>query len=652
MSPKATSSAAAALDELVDASRAIGSDPSLVLHGGGNTSVKAEWIDITGRVVDALYVKGSGWDLGTIERPGFTPLPLARLHELLDLEVLSDPDMMRELSAARLDPLAPQPSVESLLHAFLPYRAVLHSHADVILAITNLVDGEARVRAVFGNSVVVVPYVMPGFDLAREVRATWARDATDDTIGMVLMNHGLFAFGDSCAEALARHESLIGAARAYLDSVPRADRAVASAEPCTCSVELASLRKHMSRLAGRPMIMTRHTDDPVMSFVQRTNLADIATRGPLTPDHVIRTKRIPMVGRDLDRYADDYRAYFDANEHRARTPIAMLDPAPRVVLDAELGMVTVGQTAKDAAIAADVYRHTMRVIEVCEDLLGGWRPLPAHHLFDVEYWNLEQAKLRLAGPPPPLAGRVAVVTGAASGIGRACAAALLAAGAAVVGLDRSRDVTATFAGAAWLGIAVDVTNEKQHTAALETAIDRFGGIDIAVLAAGIFGPTMSLAHLDADAWSSVQAVNVEAVAFGLKALHPFLALSPVGGRVVLIGSKNVPAPGAGAATYSASKAAMTQLARVAALEWAPDSIRVNVVHPDAVFDTALWNDELIEQRAASYGLSVEQYKSRNLLKMEVASDTVARGVVALVDDTFAATTGAQIAIDGGSDRTL
>jgi rhamnose utilization protein RhaD (predicted bifunctional aldolase and dehydrogenase)/NAD(P)-dependent dehydrogenase (short-subunit alcohol dehydrogenase family) len=652
MSHHATSAATTALEELVGASRVIGSDPSLVLHGGGNTSVKAEWTDITGRVVDALYVKGSGWDLGTIERPGFTPLPLSRLHELLELEELSDPDMMRELSAARLDPSAPQPSVESLLHAFLPYRAVLHSHADVILTLTNLVDGEARVRAAFGNSVVVVPYVMPGFDLAREVRATWARDATDDTIGMVLMNHGLFAFGDSCAEALARHESLIGAANAYLDSVPRANRAVATGEPCRCSVELATLRKHMSTLAGRPMILTRHTDDRTMAFVRRTDVVDIATRGPLTPDHVIRTKRIPLVGRDLDRYADDYRAYFVANEHRARTPIDMLDPAPRVILDAELGMVTAGQTAKDAAIAADVYRHTMQVIEDCEDRLGGWRPLPAHHLFDVEYWDLEQAKLRLAGQPPPLAGRIAVVTGAASGIGRACAAALLATGAAVVGLDRSQDVTATFAGPAWLGIAVDVTSEEQHIDALKAAVDRFGGIDIAVLAAGIFGPTMPLADLDTDAWSSVQAVNVEAVAFGLKALHPFLASSPVGGRVVLIGSKNVPAPGTGAAAYSASKAAMTQLARVAALEWAPDSIRVNVVHPDAVFDTALWNDELLEQRAASYGLSVEQYKRRNLLKMEVTSDTVAQGVVALVGDTFAATTGAQIAIDGGSDRTL
>jgi rhamnose utilization protein RhaD (predicted bifunctional aldolase and dehydrogenase)/NAD(P)-dependent dehydrogenase (short-subunit alcohol dehydrogenase family) len=640
------------VNALVTASRTIGSDPSLVLHGGGNTSVKAPWVDITGRTIEALYVKGSGWDLGTIERPGFTPLPLARLHELLELKTLSDPDMMRELSAARLDPSAPQPSVESLLHAFLPHRAVLHSHADVILTLTNLDDGETHVRAAFGSSVIVVPYVMPGFDLAREVRATWARDATADTIGMVLMNHGVFAFGDSCTQALERHKSLIAAAHSHLANVPAATRTAAQGAPCRCAVELATLRRQMSALAGKPLIVTRHSDDATMAFVQRYDLADIATRGPLTPDHVIRTKRVPLVGRDLEGYAADYRAYFNAHANRARTPITMLDPAPRVVLDAAFGMLTAGPTAKDAAIAADVYRHTMQVIETCEDRLGGWRPLPAQHLFDVEYWDLEQAKLRLAGAPAPLAGQIAVVTGAASGIGRACAAALLKAGAAVVGFDRSTDVTSAFATPAWLGIAIDVTNEEHHAAAIEQVIDRFGGIDIAVLAAGIFGPSMPIAQLERDAWNTVQSVNVEAIAFGLKALHPFLTLSPVGGRVVLVGSKNVPAPGASAAAYSASKAAMTQLARVAALEWAPDNIRVNVVHPDAVFDTALWSDELLAQRAASYGLTVEQYKRRNLLKMEVTSDIVARGVVQLVGDAFVATTGAQIAIDGGSDRTL
>lgn len=641
-----------ALDELVLASRLLGGDDSLVLHGGGNTSVKAPWRDITGSTVDAIYVKGSGWDLATIDRPGFAPMPIDRLSALLELETLSDPDMMRELLAARLDPDAPAPSVESLLHAFLPYTAVMHSHADVIVTLTNLQDGEKRIRGVFGDDVVVVPYVMPGFDLAREVRTTWPKQAHDRTIGMVLMNHGLFTFGSSCKEAYERHTILIERVQQYLDSLPAAQRKQVASTPCSCALELARMRKQLSEAAGKPMIVRRHTNDRAMSFVARPDLSSLATRGPLTPDHVIRTKRLPLVGRDVTAFVDGYRRYFEDNKHRARTEITMLDPAPRVVLDAQWGMLTAGSSAKDAEIAADIYHHTIDVLTTAEDQLGGWTPLEAHHLFDVEYWDLEQAKLRRAAKPQPFTGQVAVVTGAASGIGKACAAALLARGAAVVGLDVSSEIVNSFAGAAWRGIVADVTDASTQERALELAVDTFGGVDIAVLSAGIFGRTMPLADLDLDEYARVMRINLDATALSLKMLHPFLVESPVGGRVVLVGSKNVLAPGAGAAAYSSSKAAATQLARVAAIEWAKDGIRVNTVHPDAVFDTALWNDEVLANRAASYGMTVEQYKTRNLLKMEITSAQVAETVAQLVSPAFAATTGAQIAVDGGSERTL
>jgi rhamnose utilization protein RhaD (predicted bifunctional aldolase and dehydrogenase)/NAD(P)-dependent dehydrogenase (short-subunit alcohol dehydrogenase family) len=641
-----------ALDELVLASRLLGSDQSLVLHGGGNTSVKAPWHDITGDVVDAIYVKGSGWDLATIERPGFAPMPLPRLHALLALDSLADPDMVRELSAARLDPAAPQPSVEALLHAFLPHRSVLHSHADLILTLTNLRDGDARVRKVFGDRVVVVPYVMPGFDLARAVVERWSAEAHDGTIGMVLMAHGLFTFGESSREAYDRHRELIQLAEHHVAAAPAAEQAAARAVPHACAVELAQLRAELSHVAGKPMIVTRHTDPATMQFVSRPDLADLAARGPLTPDHVIRTKRLPLVGRDVEQFATDYRRFFETNQHRSRMPVTMLDPAPRVVLDPEWGMLTVGATATDASIAADVYHHTMSVLATCEDRLGGWAPLTEDHLFDVEYWDLEQAKLRRGGAAPMLAGQVAYVTGAASGIGRACAQALLANGAAVVGIDRSPAVADAFRGAAWHGVAADVTDTDEQLAAIEAGVERFGGVDIAVLAAGIFGRTATVADLDPGEWRSVMSVNVDAVAHALSVLQPLLARSPVGGRVVMIGSKNVHAPGAGAAAYSASKAAMTQLARVAALEWAADGIRVNTVHPDAVFDTGLWNPDLLAERAAKYGMTVEQYKQRNLLRTEVTSDLVGAMVLQLVGPAFAATTGAQIAVDGGNERTL
>ena len=650
--PIGTGSDVDAIDECVRGSRLLGADKSLVLHGGGNTSIKATWIDITGETIDALYVKGSGWDLATIERAGFTALPMKRLLALGELTALSDTDMMRELSAARLDPNAPQPSVEALLHAFLPHRAVQHSHADLILTLTNLADGDDVVRKVFGDRVVVVPYVMPGFDLAHAVAAQWASDAHSGTVGMVLLNHGLFTFADTTAEAYRLHLELIGLAKAHLDSVPAAEVKAASAVPHVCAAELAELRRKLCLVAKKPMIVTRHTDPATLRFVSRADLADLATRGPVTPDHVIRTKRVPLVGRDIDTYADEYASYFVANRDRARTEISMLDAAPRIILDPELGMLTIGSTAKDAQIAADIYRQSMVVMTNCEDLLGGWKPLAPGHLFDVEYWDLEQAKLRMGAAPAVFAGQIAIVTGAASGIGKACAAALLARGAAVIGFDRSPEVTSTFSGPNWFGQCVDVTNQPQQLEAIEAGVQRFGGVDIAVLAAGIFGSSAPIAQLDSAIWRSVMAVNLDAAATAMTALHPLLALSPVGGRLVLVGSKNVHAPGAGAAAYSSSKAAITQFARIAAMEWAGDGIRVNTVHPDAVFDTGLWNPELLAERAAKYGLTVEQYKARNLLGVEVTSEKVGRLVAELCGDTFSCTTGAQIHIDGGSDRTL
>ncbi len=640
------------LAECVHGSRLIGSDPALVLHGGGNTSVKHGFTDITGRVIDALYVKGSGWDLATIEIEGFAALPLDRLRELVALDELSDEDMVRELSAARLDPAAPQPSVEALLHALLPHRAVLHSHADVIVTLTNTPGGGQLVRDLYGDRVVVVPYVMPGFDLARAAAQLWSEQAHGGTTGMVLLDHGLFTFADTTREAYQRHADLIDLAERWLDE--HAPPAAPSDErlPSVDPVGLAGLRQRISEVAGRPMIVSRHAGPAVARFVGRPDLADVACRGPLTPDHVIRTKRLPMVGTDVDAYAEAYRSEFEAHRHRGRGDLRMLDPAPRVVLDRSLGMLAVGPTAGAARIAADIYEHTMPVIERAEDHLGGYVALDPADLFDVEYWELEQAKLRRAGPAPELAGSVAIVTGAASGIGRACAAALLARGAAVAGLDLDPDVGDAFGGEAWHGITVDLTDADAQAAAVAGVVERYGGVDIVVAAAGIFGGSAPIAALTAEAWRAVQAVNVDAVALLLAAVHPLLARSPVGGRVVLIGSKNVAAPGRGAAGYSASKAALTQLGRVAALEWASDGIRVNVVHPDGVFDTGLWTDELLTERAANAGLSVEEYRTRNLLGVEVTSATVAAAVAALCSDAFAATTGAQVPIDGGNERTV
>ncbi len=633
-------------------SRLLGRESSFVLHGGGNTSVKDPWSDITGRRVEALHVKGSGWDLATIEPAGFTPLRMERLHELLELDVLTDRAMAQELAAARLDPAAPSPSVESLLHAYIPFTAVQHSHADVIVALTNTANGEANVREVFGDEVVVVPYVMPGFDLARTVRELWPDQYHSDTTGMVLLNHGLFTFADTTRAAFDRHMDLIVRAQRWLADRPAPEDAP-PAEPLEPAPRrVSALRRELSEVAGRPMIVRQHVDSAVAGFVARPDLGEIATRGPLTPDHVIRTKRVPMVGTDVGGYAEAYRGYFDRNRSRTTQELSMLDPAPRVVLDPELGMLTAGATVKDSGIAEDIYRHTIEVLPAVEGRLGGYVALGEGDIFDVEYWDLEQAKLRRAGQPPAMAGQVAVVTGAASGIGRACARALLDAGAAVVGVDLDPSVATTFDADAYLGLERDVTDGAAITTAIGAGVTQFGGIDVLVVGAGVFPASELIADLDDEQWRRAMSVNVDSVSALLREAHPYLCDSPATGRVVIIGSKNAPAPGPGAAAYSASKAALTQLARVCALEWAPDGIRVNVVHPDAVFDTGLWTPELIAERASKYDMTPDEYKTRNLLRTEVRAATVAAATVALCGPAFAATTGAQIPIDGGSDRVI
>jgi rhamnose utilization protein RhaD (predicted bifunctional aldolase and dehydrogenase)/NAD(P)-dependent dehydrogenase (short-subunit alcohol dehydrogenase family) len=632
------------LEQCVYGSRLLGSEPTLVLHGGGNTSIKGPYLDITGVEIDALFVKGSGWDLASIAPAGFTPLRMSRLAELLDLDAISDQEMMRELSAARLDPGAPQPSVESLLHAFLPFPAVQHSHADAIVTLTNLTNGDATVREALGDAVVVVPYVMPGFDLARLVRKLWP--AETGAIGMVLMNHGLFTFGTTTRDAYERHLDLITKAEEYLGATSGSSwRELPAANP----VDLADLRQKISQVAGVPMVMRRHADADVARFVARPDLGSLAGRGPLTPDHVIRTKRVPMIGRDVDRFARAYTEYFEANQKRTGRDLQMLDPAPRIVLDPEWGMLAVGRSLADAEIAADIYHHTIPVLERAEDQLGGYQALSPEDLFDCEYWDLEQAKLQRSGPPPEFTGMVALVTGSASGIGRATAMELLGRGAAVVGCDISEP---TIDAPHCLGLQLDVTEDQEQREAIARAIEHFGGIDIAVVGAGVFGESQNVADLDLDSWDRVMSVNVRAVGALLRDLEPFLRRSPVGGRVAVVASRNATAPGKGAAAYSASKAALTQLARVAALEWAEAGIRVNIVHPDGVFDTGLWTEELIRSRAAAYGLEVDDYKRRNLLKTEVSAATVATIVADLCSDRYRATTGAQIPIDGGNERVI
>lgn len=634
-------------------SRLLGRDPSLVLHGGGNTSVKIREKNIVGEEEEILYVKGSGWDLETIAEAGFAPVRMLHLLKLAKLQVLSDSQMVNELKTQMTKASAPAPSVETILHASLPYKFVDHTHADAVISVTNTANGWERIQEIYGDDVVIIPYVMPGFDLARVCAEKFAAEKSDRTIGMVLMNHGIFSFGETAQESYERMIALVDRAEDYLKKHDAWEISPPNSliRESDARSEIAKLRAEVAEVAGFPVILSSHMDGQNLAFAQREDVKIVSQQGCATPDHVIRTKRLPLVGRDVKAYAEFYRAYFAEEVSKSAQPVTILDPAPRVIIDYKLGLVTVGKSAKDAKIVADIYEHTMEIIQRSQ-LLGGYQALPASDIFAVEYWELEQAKLKKGGSSPAFTGEIALVTGAASGIGKACVESLLKRGAAVVGLDINPAIDKLYDRPDFVGVTCDVSNESAIAHALDQAVIAFGGLDILILNAGIFPSGCRIENLDTATWQKVMNINLDANLVLMREAYPLLKLAPKGGRVVAIGSKNVPAPGPAAAAYSASKAALTQLMRVAALEWSKDRIRINTLHPNAVFDTGIWTEEVLAARAQHYGLTIEEYKTNNLLRVEITSHHVAELAAEMCGTLFACTTAAQVPIDGGNDRVI
>lgn len=642
------------LDLRVYTSRLLGRCKDLVLHGGGNTSVKILEKNIFGEEEEVLYVKGSGADLDSIDKSGFTPLSVEYLRKLSRLPSLSDPQMLKELLSHRLTPNAPPPSVESILHAILPYKYVDHTHADAIITLTNSVNGYNRVRDVFGDHVLVIEYIMPGFDLAKMCTERFEKEATPHTIGIVLMNHGVFSFGNNARQSYQRMIEIVSMAENYLKEKNAWDiwSSEDSAPSTLIGKEIVNLRRKISVQVGSPVILNRHSEPRSLSFSKRADLSMISQQGPATPEHVIRTKRLPLLGRDIEAYANAYRDYFQRYEPLAKERKRMLDPAPRVLIDSELGVITIGKTPKEASIVGDIYLHTMDIIERAT-ALGGYKALDARDYFEMEYWDLEQAKLQKGGAPLVFAGEVVLITGAASGIGKACVESFLKRGAAVVGIDLNPTIETMYSDRKdFLGVQCDLSEIESFDSILERIVSRFGGLDILVLNAGIFPGGCRIENLKLEEWNKVMKINLTANLILMRDSFYCIENAPRGGRVVVVGSKNVPAPGVGAAAYSASKAALIQLMRVAALEWGVKGIRINAVNPNAVFDTGIWTDNVLAARAAHGGMTIEQYKTNNLLSQEVKSSEVAEVVAELAGPLFAKTTGAQIPIDGGNERVI
>ncbi len=633
-------------------SRLLGQESALVLHGGGNTSVKINATNIFGETEELLYVKGSGWDLATIEAAGFAPVKLEVLKKMAQLSQLSDSEMVRLQRSAMTDPNAPNPSVEAILHALIPFKYVDHTHADSIVTITNTEIGEQRIRQIYGNRVLIVPFVMPGFILAQKIdEMTQGIDWTA-LEGIILMNHGIFTFSDDAKKSYERMIQLVTEAENYLQAQNAIIAPPVKAAPKENLLALAQIRKSVSETKGAAMIAIMDTAPESVHFANHPQIASIATRGPLTPDHVIRTKPIPVIlgenpEEEIANYANAYCEYFERNTNGQLT---QLNPAPCWAIWPEFGIISFGRTVKEANIVSDIKDHTIQAIQVAEKL-GGWKTLPESDIFDMEYWELEQAKLGKGGASLSLQGKIALVTGAASGIGRACVEALHAQGATVAALDLNPAITTLFGKKEILGITCDVTIDEEISKAVETTIRHFGGLDILISNAGLFSPSQTIAEMNPKTWDSSIAINLTSHQRLLQACTPYLAKG-IEAAVIMIASKNVMAPGPGASAYSVAKAGQTQLARVAALELGALGIRVNIIHPNAVFDTGIWTTEVLEKRAKHYGLTVEEYKTNNILKTEVTSKEVATLACAMAGPIFSKTTGAQVPIDGGNERVI
>ncbi|WP_119254922.1 SDR family oxidoreductase [Shinella zoogloeoides] len=635
------------LDLRAYSSRLIGRDPAMVLHGGGNTSYKGALTDRFGNERQVIWVKASGFDLGTMGIEGFTALDLPALLALAELETLTDGDMVAEVKRARLDPQAAAASIEAIVHALFPAAYVDHSHADGVLTVSNSTNGTALLREIYGPRVMILPYVKPGFDLARQMRAALLSPEFAEADAIILEHHGVFTWGDTARESYDRMVAICARAEDWLSA--RIPPLPATPDAATDPVDIARFRGAVSRIAGRAMISRPVPGVPASEIAE---IARLSRHGTLTPEHVIHNKPFPAVIGDapekaLEDFASEYRAYVERSGDKDLIP---LPPHPHWALLSDGAVRSFGPTLARARVSADVAAANLRALRLAARL-GGWQGLDEADLRALEYWELEQAKLRAQGALPPLAGRVAVVGGCATGIGRAAAEALRDRGAVVVGLDINPAVKDHMDRPGYEGIVVELTDEAKVSTALRQVVNDYGGLDILVSNVGIFRAGANIEVLDDVAWDASLAVNLTSHRKLLKQAVPFLRHG-VDPSVVFIGSRNVLAPGAGAAAYSVSKAGLTQLMRVAALELAPEGIRVNAIHPDGVFDTDLWTPEALATSARRYGLTVEQYKARNLMRTEVTSKDVARAVVALADSTFSRTTGAQIPVDGGNDRVI
>ena len=659
------------LDKLIYQSHLIGTEESLVLWGGGNTSIKTVEKDFFGVPQRVLRIKGSGSDLKSVEAKDFPAINLDKVLPLLDREHMSDEAMVDFLDHCLMESSAPRPSIETLLHAFLPFKSVVHSHADAILSLTNTTNHNTIIKKALGDSIIVLPYTRPGFKLSKESASGLGKQ--NNANGLILVNHGLVTWGNTPEEAYSKHIDIVTQAEKFIKKT-RKDKTQTKTQKSFYNQKLVSavspfIRGLISK--NDKSVLKFYGDEKIVAFSNMEDIEDLIKIGAATPDHLMHSKRLPLfvkntdkydleelvleIKKSVDEYTNNYTKWFSKHTDNAHP---MLDPFPRVIIVRGLGMWTAGKDKRSAHIAQDIYRHTIDII-INADSIDSYTSLSDQQSYDAEYWPLELYKRSLAPVDKELSRQVALVTGAASGIGKAIARKFLEEGAHVIATDvdyeslkiLSDSLCKSYGDDRILPIRMDVTNESEIVAAFEKIKLTFGGLDILVSNAGA-AYTGLINDLDIEDWAKSFAVN--ATGHFLVAKHSINMMRDqnIGGSIVFVATKNVTSPGSSLGAYSAAKAAEAQLARVIAIENGEYGIRSNIINPDAIFeDSNLWSSEVKEERARAHGVPAEEiqdfYRKRTLLKKPVTAEDVAETALFLASDRSMKTTGAMIPVDAG-----
>ncbi|HVF03025.1 MAG TPA: bifunctional aldolase/short-chain dehydrogenase [Rubrobacteraceae bacterium] len=668
----------APVETLAYRSNLLGADRSVANYGGGNTSTKAKERNHAGREVDVLWVKGSGSDLATIKAKQFTGLKLDEVLPLEEREEMSDEDMVAYLASSQLRPDMPRGSIETLLHAFVPFPHVDHTHPDAINMICCAEGGEKLAQECFGEEGVWIPYIRPGFTLSKQVSEAVRNNP--GTRFVLLAKHGLVTWGDTHEESYGRTIEAINRAAEFVSSMAGEPFGGRSVEPPAREDREALLAKVLPALRGalslgadgaptaHKILRVDHTSDDVLRFVCGRDSKELSQVGAACPDHLVRTKVRPLwvdfdpnsegadelktkLSEGVEAYRREYEAYFSRHEEADEE---MFDPNPRIVVIRGLGLVAAAQNAKEAGLSRDFAYRAINVMRGAH-ALGGYVSLTEEESYAIEYWPMELYKLTLAPPPKELAGRIAFVTGGAGGIGSAVARSLAAQGACVVACDLDEEEARNVAeDLSQPGIAVraDVTDEDEVARAYRRAVLEYGGVDVVVSNAGL-ASSAPVEETSVEMWDKNHAVLARGYFLVAREAFRVMKEQRTGGSMIFVVSKNAMAAGKNASAYSSAKAAELHLARCLAEEGGPERIRVNAVNPDAVLSgSKIWGSSWREERAAAYGIEPdeleEHYRQRNVLKRNVLPENIAEAVLHFASEVRSSrSTGNILNVDGG-----